>query len=826
MDTKFLNDAAFKAAGWASAAAEIKRTYSPPIPTGGTSEYFQAPQRSTASNDPGNGEDEDEVGIVTGGVGFGSSDAVGASVAAGKRRRRKEQLEEDDSSDLSDESNEEAEGASQRPANSIRFAKMPVRARADSSPVRKRSESSPLRNNNSPQSQHNGPSLFVTSPSRPPESNRLRSGSLGAAEAVKARARRDTATSSEVSSEGDLDPSVFRRKRINSSATQRAGQTLTARINEDEPEPAKEGTDIDAAQDEPENEDDSDDDSLASGFSETVDANSLLDEVGAVDSSPLARMKTAPSPAGVSPKKSKPLPDLPQALPPPRPISTIQPVSALAAAIKAKNKKPTAPFERYSSLSGEKARDPLYIKIYVSSSSMDEDEPMKFVIRRTSHNGDQVTVADAIGYSLWRYSQDETEPKLTGKQLNINRWHLRIVEDGEVDFDFPPLSRTNAISDFTSNNNRPVRGRPRDKPWDEFGLVEASETQFKENEVQTPTLAGEAASTQEEVRMSAEEAFPSTPKIPSPSRPAPMPQQASVPPTAIRAAENPITASRLALGAFRKDSSSNLADMPALKASTATPRTGAPRKLTIHFTDSDGRPHIMAIDVTTDTYISEVFDQICARLNVDRGMFVLKVTGTTTVAPTDRIVESMGPRRRSLDLVRRRFVGEGGVGLSGSPGSTSPNAPLLLTASGTPKKHGQYPAKKGGSAHPLAQQSDLFGGSSVGAGLGLSSFKRYHVIRKNPMSFTPSNPRVLVLEGEYLHIMPGEAYGQPVSGKTHMAHFSSVIGCKVSRKHPKTIRVVVFREKESKKYDFECSSAKEAAEIVGEIVRGMNEFVR
>ena len=820
VDTAFLNDPAFKAAGWGSGAAEIRRTYSPPIPTAGTSEYFQAPPQSTASAAPGVAEDEDEVGMVTGGVGIGSNDAGGPSAAAGRRRRRKEQLEEEDSSDLSDESNEEAEGT-HRPANSIRFAKMPVRARADSSPVRKRSGSSPFRSS-SQQSQHDGPSLFVTSPSRPPESNRLRSGSLGAAGAVKARARRDTTTSSEVSSEGDLDPSVFRRKQLNSGTAQRAAQNLTTQIKEDERESVKGGTDLDASPDEA----DSDDDSLASGFSETIDANSLLEDVDAVDSSPLAPIKPAPSP-GASPKKSKQLTDLPQELPPPRPISTIQPVSALAAAIRAKNKKPTAPFERFSTFSGESARDPLYIKIYVPSSSLDEDEPLEITLRRASNDGAQVTVAETIGYSLWRYSEDDVDPKISGRQLNVNRWTLRMVEDGEVDFDFAPLTRTRPISDFTSNNNKPSRGRQRDKLWDEFGLVEANDAQFKENEELSPSFGEETVGAQEEARDSGDDGPSNVPEAPTPSNHPPTPQLASGPPAATRAQENPITASRLALGAFRKDSSSNLADMPASRGPTATPRTGAPRKLTIHFTDIDGRPHIMSLDVTTDTYISEVFDQICSRLNVDRGMYVLKVTGTTTVAPTDRMVEAMGPRRRSLDLVRRRFVGEGGVGLSGSPGSTSPNAPLLLTTTGTPKKQGQYYHRKGAAAHPLAQQSDLFAGSgSVGAGLGLNNFRRYHVIRKNPMSFTPSNPRVLVLDGEYLHIMPGEAYGQQVSGKTNTVHFSSVIGCKVNRKHPKTIRVVVFREKESKKYDFECANANEAAEIVRKIVRGINEFAR
>jgi hypothetical protein len=48
-----------------------------------------------------------------------------------------------------------------------------------------------------------------------------------------------------------------------------------------------------------------------------------------------------------------------------------------------------------------------------------------------------------------------------------------------------------------------------------------------------------------------------------------------------------------------------------------------------------------------------------------------------------------------------------------------------------------------------------------------------------------------------------------------------VIGCKVSRKHIRMFRVTVFKERESKRYDFEAASADEAMEIVMEIRKGM-----
>lgn len=103
VDSSVLNNPAYRAAGWVPNASDIKRTYSPPIPTAITSEYFQAPRSAGLKPPEGFGDDEEEGGMVTGG---GSNDTVGPTLNA-KRRRRKEQLEEDDSSDLSDESDDD-----------------------------------------------------------------------------------------------------------------------------------------------------------------------------------------------------------------------------------------------------------------------------------------------------------------------------------------------------------------------------------------------------------------------------------------------------------------------------------------------------------------------------------------------------------------------------------------------------------------------------------------------------------------------------------------------------------------------------------------------
>ena len=912
IDTSVLNDPAFRAAGWVPDESTIKRTYSPPIPTSGGSDYFQAPPQSAGlPSTPGLGDDEDD-GPVTGAR--DSNDTVGpAPIRARRARQRNQQLrdeEDEDSSDLSDESNDETAEvqASQRPANQIRFAKMPVRGRADSSParVRERAASSPERPGSEGE-QRDGPSLMVTSPSRPPERNWSRRENWGTAQSMKpGRARRDTATSSEVSSEGDsLDPSVFNRRSIRAPGTRRPPQKAKDRIAEEGHEMPDESTrpstagsdDLDksemSATSQEGRSDDEDDVSdgvsiASSGFSED-DANSLLQGVPPIATSSLEPEigKSSLKSHTPSPRKNKSgsIPEKPelQELPPPRPISTIQPVSALAAAIKARNRKPGNVFERFASADGEKASDPLYIKIYVPSSS-DAEEPMELQMRKSANDSQPVIVADAIGYALLRYGEKELKPKITGQKANVNKWTFRIVDDGEVDDDFPPLGRTKPMSDFTMNNNRPQRGRARDKPWDEFALVEASDDQFHEQERETPSYSIEAraAAAAEEAmtpstpahttgastRSASESAeqppnimtgphtHPKPPKPPTraPSISDPPPPRSSsfaatsmMRPSATRQNTNPtplMTSSTNPLPFVRSHTrESQLMDAPSSTTQMTAQRSGAPRLLNVHFADGAAQPRILPLEVTTDTYISEVFDTVARHFALDKGQYVLRVAGTATVAPTDRMVEALGDRS-DLNLTRRNFTTDGVVGLSGSPGSSSPNAPLLMTNTGTPTKASKSKGRKRGDGesgfaggyaggfagytsagvHPLAQHADLL--SNPAALAANSSFKRWNVVRKQPMSFTPSAPRVLAVDGESLYIMPpeGRRAGYGGDDKTRTVPFESVIGVKVNKKHARSFRVVVFRGdvgRDAKRYDFEAGSADGAREIVAVVEAGV-----
>ena len=611
-------------------------------------------------------------------------------------------------------------------------------------PVRNRSGSSPIRSSFSKESVE----VLITSPSRRSHEGRLRSGSLTGVEAVKERARRDTTTSSDMSSENELDPSILRarRKPANPVKAAKAGSLLTEKHKEDERQQMR----ILTTTINEDSEAESDRSDLSSEFAETADSESLLDDI---DSPSLADIPAEMDVNKESPSKPKyASAPLLQPLPPARPISTIQPISLLGQALRAGKAKPKNPVEAFARLSGKGALDPLNIRIYAPFSES-PNKPFEMPLLKNVQATDsgeipQVTVADAIGLSLWRYREEGLKPPVEESKLNVNFWVLRMVEDGEVEYDFPPLNRTQPIAAFTSNNNRGPRGRSREKPYDEFALVEATQAQIQENKKLTPKFDRLLEATKVDASEAVSQRLSQTERK-----------------------ENPPTATVL-----RKPAPVP-ADKPAFPSIHSTPRTGPPKMLKIHFTSLEAFSQISTIEVTTDTYLAEVLDIVCKRWKLDKSYHILKVTGTNTIAPVDRIVESLGSRTE-LDLVRRRFANDGALGLAGSPGSSSPNAPLILAAE-TPAK-GQ---RKGKLMHPLAQNSEMLNSTA--------KYKKYNVIRKQPMSFAPSHQRVLLMDEDYMHILPGET-GKTLfdnSVKTSRVPFSMIVGCKVSRRHPKTFRV-------------------------------------
>jgi hypothetical protein len=739
INDSFLNTAGFKAAGWRANPTNIRRTHSPPIPTAIASEYFQAPPRSAGLTLD---EEVEEGGMVTGG---GAGDTIGPAIAT-KRRRRREQMEEEDSSDLSDESDEEGD---QRAAQQIKFSKMPIR---------NRSGSSPLRGSNLRQSS------TITSPVRT-NAPGTRRGSHSALEAVKERARRDTVTSSEMSSDNEFDATAFQRQREAAKNAPKATKALQNQTSDLSPGITRQQSDLL----EEEEEEDSDGSDTSSAFAGSIDSVSLLESA---DGAPMVVGTPAEHIVGTLPKeltrtatkKSRPAPAVLQALPPPRPISMLQPKSLLSAAINAKRTKAAMPFESFASLSGQGDPNPLSLRIWAPFATS-STEPFEVLIRRSVHenesNDRQVTVADLIGLSLWRYSEEKLQPTISEGKLNVNRWTLRLVEDEEVDYDFPALDRTKPVVSFTTVNNRAARSRSKVKPYDEFGLVEATEEQFKENQALTPQFKQEATAS-----AGGDDFMPIKNTLS---------QQSTL-------AKNQGTQPRLnplltTMTPFRYNTS--FADSPAIGSATTstTARTGVKKLLRVTIASTDAKPgQMITLEVTTDTYLADVLDILCRKRQLDKANHVLKLSHGTVVL-LDRTVESIG-NQTDLFLYRRRFATDGPLTMTGSPSNSSPK--MLMSDKPDFKK-----IRKGQmlGVHPLAQEAikqDELGGSS--------NYRKYVVWRKQPMRFVGMNERIIAIDGEYLHIMPSPI-AKAGTTKTTTVHFSNVVGCKVMRRHNTTFKV-------------------------------------
>jgi target of rapamycin complex 2 subunit MAPKAP1 len=813
VNDSILNAAPFKAAGWRPNAALIKRTHSPPIPTAIASEYFQAPRQTGLTL-----EDEgEEGGMLT----AGGADTLGPALAT-KRRRRREQMEEDDSSDLSDESDDEDQ---QRAAQQIKFAKLPVRHRSGSSPT----QTNALRQANS-----------AVSPWPTP-----RRGSQSALETVKERVRRDTITSSEVSSENEYEAAALRAQR---EAGRQGGGGKVVRIR------TRQGSDAPSVgikrQDSEllaEEEEDSDGSDMSLNYLESIDSATILDVIdNPINASPreqvvgrlpreLARQSTMRRSQMPAPLNPQPLSDLPPPRPMSaiRPISTIQPTSLLSAALNANKAKPAVPFEAFASLSGQGDPNPIMLHIYAPFSS-NPSEPYEVLIRRTVHRGESggdrpVSVADLIGLSLWRYNQEKLEPPLPSNRQNVNWWTLRMVEeDGEVDDDFPPLERKKPLASFTTVNNKASRSRSNSRVYDIFALVQASEAEFAENQSVTPEFKEEEAAAAEAVSPSAEERAKREEMT---SRNTPQPSFGSLSPSQPRV--NPVLTTT-----YRQNTM--LADMPQQPTAQPQQARGQHKLLRIHIYSSDAAPgQMMTLDVTTDMYLAEVLDLVCRKRQLDKANHVLKLPGSGAVVLLDRAVSSIG-NLSDLELYRRRFVTDGPFLLTGSPGSGSPGGAALPFGE---TSVAQRKAKKGQimGTHPLAKEmakQQELGGSS-------SNYKRYTVYRKLPMRFAGMNERLLIIDGEYVYIMPASG-GRAVTetgSKTTTMHFSNVAGCKVSRRHPTTFKVrqlslpnvgaatltqvcqLAFAVgAEEKRYEFEAKNADEAADVVDSLLKGAKPY--
>jgi hypothetical protein len=324
------------------------------------------------------------------------------------------------------------------------------------------------------------------------------------------------------------------------------------------------------------------------------------------------------------------------------------------------------------------------------------------------------SMEEIIGYSLYCYIEEDWKPKLdesltenSGQEerevrMSTLGWTLRIVEDGEVDDDYPAIDRSMLVGKFGA---------------DELAICEATATQIKQHLAALPKIERKMVPAKQvgQVQTAAQ----------APTDTSKTNASAALGPSArLAAAAGNITAGSLV----------NFGGTPIFASSALSksvmPPTTALIFLRVLITPTPEVRYKTTLQVPSDMYLADILETICRKrhlTDVDQWAFV--VPDQNIVVPLDRTIESL-QGNHDLALVRRQDLGH----QAGSSGaltgqSRDPNASIFKRI----------------SVHNPAV------GASGSKGIA-STYKSYTVNRKQA-SFLGRHERILTIDGEWIHIM-------------------------------------------------------------------------
>ncbi|KAG9095844.1 hypothetical protein FS749_009679 [Ceratobasidium sp. UAMH 11750] len=380
---------------------------------------------------------------------------------------------------------------------------------------------------------------------------------------------------------------------------------------------------------------------------------------------------------------------------------------------------------------------------------------------------------ELIGFGLWAYWESGQEPRLDEGIQNMSRaerearlsaagWNLRMVEDGEVDTDLA-IARTQTMMQIRS--------------FEELAIVEATPEQVQQN------LAAEASIARRPSRLMVTK-----------------PRQDSntggglAPPGVVAGATGPV-----AMMSSSDVVTSNLLTGVSVGGTTSVMPGGPAIFLKIKVAAKADVHYSTTINVTADTYMADVLEQVCRKRRLqDSKEWALMTENPSILIPLDRTVASLKGTKELL-LVKRSLLD--GLGLG---------------------KHSRVPR----SSDPNASIFELLQDANPGRGFSSSmdyrqAYKKYTVHRKIPM-LVGRHERIIAIDGDYIHIMPSNNRAFLDTMKTSSYHIKTVTGCKKTKKAPTSIKLVVRRDGSSKRYDFEAEDEKQAGEIV-ETIKNLRE---
>ncbi|KAL1918770.1 uncharacterized protein VTP21DRAFT_2792 [Calcarisporiella thermophila] len=468
----------------------------------------------------------------------------------------------------------------------------------------------------------------------------------------------------------------------------------------------------------------------------------------------------SPTVTSATPTPSMPfVPPSPMVLPAPIDIRPPVAVSALSAMIAARKNAVANPFaEEYSFFAGKGEPNPMTLKMYLP---MGKKQPMIVVVKRDA------TVEEVIGYTLFQYWEEKRQPPLELPLCSVIMWNMMIAEDdGEIDEDFPALERTRKIRMFS---------------FDQFALQQATPKQVEHNEKLYIQMNKRPPPKPEEIMRSAQPSASSASVAPQTQPPQLQPSAEDIAFTPESAVASSSAAPSTAIAG-----STHVKPVPMQK-HTLTKNTAtnpASHFLKIRLTAEDTEvSHTTTISVYLDMFLGDVLELICRKRRLDPNEYELALInegvggGVGALVDLDRTVESLPPGVSELCLVKKSNV---------SP------------------------------ARSRRQREEASRFSYVTSSEYTTAYKKYTVNRKTPVLMGMGrHERVLAIDGEYIHLMPPEQKFDKT--KTSSYHISSVISCKQSKKVPTNFKLMVYKNRDTKAYELEVETAKEAHEICARI---------
>ncbi|WBW74435.1 MAP kinase and TOR substrate adaptor Sin1 [Schizosaccharomyces osmophilus] len=207
------------------------------------------------------------------------------------------------------------------------------------------------------------------------------------------------------------------------------------------------------------------------------------------------------------------------------------------------------------------------------------------------------------------------------------------------------------------------------------------------------------------------------------------------------------------------------------------------------------------VEVSKNTRFAMVLNQVCWMKQLERFKYTLRIADSNVTLPLDKTFQSIDGFP-TLELVKKKMRDKKGPGL---PVSTP--SPEESTYNSTKKDY--FP--------PAYNAADI---------MSSNTYQEFIVWKRQPVSFMGRHERLLAIDGEYIHIMPSESRNIFETPKTTSIHVGSIIICKQSKKSPCNFKLIISRNRETKRYDFEVLSSLEAAVIVSRVRTLMSAIAR